>query len=160
MLAKLDAIRERLHKLVLVREIAASHRLDQMNHLRLQKKLTTWRRNNCCERNETLAVRQRRTQGRVCSVDNPGHFESKVYFELQRPPSPQEFTGSMWADVNRLREKILPPQSPQSDFSSRRSAARPPPQQLCSVSRVVVVNYAVEPETEDKDKRWEIPLLV
>ena len=33
--AELAAIRERIHKLILTREVAASHRLEQMRHLRL-----------------------------------------------------------------------------------------------------------------------------
>ena len=35
--AELAAFCEPMHKLILVREIAASHRLDQMHHLRLLK---------------------------------------------------------------------------------------------------------------------------
>ena len=37
--AKLEAIRERVNKLIMTREIAALHKLDEMQHLRLLKKL-------------------------------------------------------------------------------------------------------------------------
>ena len=33
--AELDTVPKRVHKLILVREVTASHRLDGMNHLRL-----------------------------------------------------------------------------------------------------------------------------
>ena len=63
--AKSAAIRERGHKLILVTEIAASHRLDQMRHFRLLEKLTAWRRNNGFDRIDILAERQRSILGRV-----------------------------------------------------------------------------------------------
>ena len=56
--AELAATRERVHKLILAREIAASYRLDQINHLRLQDKLAAWRRTNGFDRSEVLSKRQ------------------------------------------------------------------------------------------------------
>ena len=44
--AELPAIREHVHTLNLVREIAASHRLEQMDHLRRLKTIAFWQRNN------------------------------------------------------------------------------------------------------------------
>ena len=55
--AELAVIRERAHKLVLVREIAASRRLDKIHYLRLRGKLAVWRRNNGFDRSKALAER-------------------------------------------------------------------------------------------------------
>ena len=73
-------------------------------------------RNNGINRNEVLTERQRRTQGRVYSVDDPERWEVKMDFEPRRLPPPREFTESIWAEVNRLRHEILTPQTtPQYD---------------------------------------------
>ena len=115
--AELAAVRERVHKPIMVREIETSHRLDQMHHLRLLEKLAAWSRNNGFDRSEVLAERQRRTRGRVFLVDNPKHSEIEVHFEPRRPPSLREVIEGMWAVVNRLREETLSPQPPlQYDF--------------------------------------------
>ena len=71
--AELTAICERVQKLILVKENAASHRLDEIYHLQLLEKLVAWRRNNEFARSEVLTERKRRTRGRVCSVDDPKH---------------------------------------------------------------------------------------
>ena len=42
--AELNAVRKQARKLILVTEIVTSHRLDEMNHLRLREKLAAWRR--------------------------------------------------------------------------------------------------------------------
>ena len=77
--AELAAIRERVHKLILVREIVASHRFDQINHhFRLLEKLVAWRRRRSFDRSEVLAERQCRTQRRVCSVDDTDYCIIKV----------------------------------------------------------------------------------
>ena len=112
---------ERAHKLILVREIAASHRMDKIHHLRLLEKLAAWRKNDGFDRSEVLAEKQRRIQEHVCSVDGPKHSEVEMQFEPRRSPSPQELAKSMWAEVNRLKQ--LPPQPPQYDLSPRRSSA-------------------------------------
>ena len=79
--AKLAAIRESVHKLVLVKGIAVSHRLDQLHYLRLLEKLATWMTTNGFDRSEELAERERRIQGRVSSIDDPENSEIEVYFE-------------------------------------------------------------------------------
>ena len=77
--AELAATHERVHKLILVRDTAVSHRLEQMHHLLLLEKLTAWRRNDAFDRSEVLTEKQRRTQGCVYSVNDPEHcdFESR-----------------------------------------------------------------------------------
>ena len=74
------AIRERVHKIIMVRELIAFYRLDNMNQLRLQEKLAPWRRSNDFDKTEVMAERQHRTQGRVCSAEDPEHFGIEVYF--------------------------------------------------------------------------------
>ena len=67
----------------------------------------------------------------------------------------------MWAEVNRPKQEILPPQTlPQYDCPPQRSSARPPPHQPCSVSRVAIVKGTVEPERSDQNKRGKISLDV
>ena len=66
---ELAAIRERVHKLILGREIAVSYRLDQKHNLRLLEKLAAWRRKKRFDRSEILAERQRRIKGHVCLAD-------------------------------------------------------------------------------------------
>ena len=75
--AELAAIRERVHKITIVREIAASHRLDKMYHPRLEK-LAAWRRRNAFDRSEVLTERQRTIQERACPVDDPEHSKIDI----------------------------------------------------------------------------------
>ena len=81
--AESKAIRKHVRKLILVREIAASHRLEEINHLRLRKKLAAWRGYYGFDRigvhDEWL--RQHRSQGTVCLIDDPKHYQINVYFD-------------------------------------------------------------------------------
>ena len=104
---ELAAICKRVHKLILIIEIAPCHRLDKFHYFRLLEKLATWRRNNGFDRSEVLPERQRRIQWHACSVNDPEHSESEIYFESRWQPSPQELTESMWADVDWLRQELL-----------------------------------------------------
>ena len=67
--AEVEAICKRVRKLIIVREIAASHRIDEMNHLRLRKTLAVWKTNNDFDKIDVQDERQHRSQGHVCSVD-------------------------------------------------------------------------------------------
>ena len=84
--AEVALVRERVHKLTLVREIAAFHRSDKMHYLRLQERLAVGKKNNGFDRSEVLAERQRKIQGRVCSVDDPNNSKIEIYFEQWRLP--------------------------------------------------------------------------
>ena len=84
---ELDAIRKRLHTLIMVREVAGNYRLDEMNHLRLREKLTVWKINNGFDRIEVQDERQHRGQGHVCPVDDPNHCQTDVFFYPRRPPT-------------------------------------------------------------------------
>ena len=56
-----------------VRELVASDKLDQMDHFRQPEKLEAWRRSNGFDTSEVLVERKHKTQGHVCSVDDPEH---------------------------------------------------------------------------------------
>ena len=75
----------------------------------------------------------------MSSVDDQEYSKIEIYFELRQPPSPQEFTESMRAEVNQLRQELLqsPPPQQQHDFPPRQPSIRSPPQQLCYVYRVI-----------------------
>ena len=154
--AKLETICKRVHKLILGKEIAVSHRLGEMNDLRLLEKLAVWRRNNCFDRIEVQDESQHRSQGYVCSEDDTRNCQIDVYFDPRRPPTPQEFTENMRVAVNVLKQESRkscchsrPP--PQCDVPLRRPSTRSvrsPPQQPCSVSRMVTVRETVESAKE------------
>ena len=55
--ADLAAARERVHKLIGVKELDASHKLDEMNHLWLPEKLAVSRKINGFNRIEVLDER-------------------------------------------------------------------------------------------------------
>ena len=150
--AELTAICERVHMLILVREIAASHRLEQMYHLRLLEKVSVWRRNDGFDRNEVLAERQGRTQRHVYSVDGSEHCGIKVYFEPRRPPTSQKLITIMWTEMNQLRQEILPPQPPHHNLPPQRSPTRSLPQQPCSVPREISDKETMEPKEKDEGK--------
>lgn len=118
---KLNVIRKRVRKLILVREITSYHQLDQMIHLRLRVKLATCRRNNGFDRIEVQDEWwQQRSQAHACSVEDPKHFD------FRRLPTPREFTEILGAEVNVLKQEVMPLQ--------------PPPQQpYPAVSTVVTV---------------------
>ena len=98
--AELAAISERAHKLILVRKIAAFHRLEQMHHIRILEKLAVWR-----ERKVLMGVRYwSKTLGRVYSVENSKHCGIEVYFEPRRPPTPQDYTENISIVANRRRQ--------------------------------------------------------
>ena len=145
--AELTAICERVHMLILVRKIAASHKLEKMHHVRLLEKVAPWRRNDGFDRSEVLAERQRRTQRHVYSVDVSEHCGIKVYFEPRRPLTSQKTITNMWTEMNQLRQEILPPQPLHHNLPlARRSSTRSLPHQPCSVSRVISDKGTVQPK--------------
>ena len=87
--AELATIRERVHKLIRVRKIAAFHKLDQIRHFRLFEKLEAGKRDDGFDRKEVIVERQCRTLEHVCSVDVPEHPKIELYFDPWRPPTRQ-----------------------------------------------------------------------
>ena len=106
--AELAAIRERVHKLILFMEFDVSQ-IRSIAPTPTARKACSLEEKQHFVGSEVLAERQRRIQGHVCSVDNPEHDQIEVCFEPRRPPSPLEFIESMWSEVNRLRQELLPP---------------------------------------------------
>ena len=90
--AELKAISKRVRKLILVRDIYAPHRLNEISHHQMREKHATWRRNNGFGRIEVQDEWQHRSHGCVCSVDDPKHYRSNVYFDSRRSPRSQELT--------------------------------------------------------------------
>ena len=110
--AELTTVYKRVRKLNMVREVAVSDGLEEVNHLRLREKLAA-RRSYGYDRIDVQYGRwQRRNQGYVCSGDDPTHFQINVYSDCRRPPTPQESTESIWAEMNALKQEPMPLQPP------------------------------------------------
>ena len=76
---------KRIRKLGMLRKIVATHRLKELRHLRTVEKLVTWRRSNGFDR---------------CDLRG----ERWIHGPL--PPTPEETTASMWAEVYALKKVI------------------------------------------------------
>ena len=108
------------------------------------KKATARKREDSFNRNKIIAERHRRTLRRLYASGDPEHFQIGGHYDIRRPPTPEEFTEDMKAEVGTLGQELLlsqpPPQcglppprlpgqplSPKYDFPPRQSSARPPP---------------------------------
>ena len=76
---------KRIRKLGMLWKTAATHRLKESRHLRAVEKLAAWRRSNAFDQ---------------CDVHDGQWIHSPL------PPTPEETTASMWADVNALKKEI------------------------------------------------------
>ena len=85
MLAESREACKRKWKLSLLRRIVAIHRLKQLIHLRALEKLAAWRRSSRFDQ---------------CDVHNGQWVHSPL------PPTPEETTARMWADLNAWRKGI------------------------------------------------------
>ena len=87
-----DSERDRKRRRVLakVNETVAAHRLQQMKDLLALEKLATWRRMNGFDR----------------VVDGE---DSWFHGPRSLPPTPQEFTESLWSEMNTLKDAISMP---------------------------------------------------
>ena len=101
MQAELAVVRERVHKLVLIREFAASHKLEQILRVRVPKQAAAWKREDGFDRNEIIAERYRRTLRRLYAGDDPEPF-IEIQYNIRRLSTPEEFTEGMESEVNRL----------------------------------------------------------
>ena len=82
---ELAALRDRVNKRILVSKIAASHKVEQMRHLRLLERVGACKREDGfdIERNSCEAAQD---LGRVCSVDNPEHSEIEIFLTRDGRP--------------------------------------------------------------------------
>ena len=75
----------RIRKLSIMWKTVATHRLKELRHLRVVEKLAAWRSNGFDRRD----------------VHNGQWIHSPL------PPTPEETTATMWADVNALKKEVL-----------------------------------------------------
>ena len=75
---ELKALHARVWKLILVRVLAASHKLEKINHLRLLEKLRAWREKYGFDRTEVQSLWQHRSQGQMCPVNVSKHCQVNV----------------------------------------------------------------------------------
>ena len=85
MIAKSREVCKRLRKLGMSRKTVTTHRLKELRHLRAGEKLATWRRSYGFDR---------------CDVRDGQWVHSPL------PPTLEQTTASMWADLNALKEAI------------------------------------------------------
>ena len=107
MLAELAVVRERLHKLVLFRELATYHKLEQIRRVPMLEKQAALAREDGFDRIEVIAERHRRTVGSLYAGDDQKPFQIGVHYHTRRPPTRQEFAVDMKAVANRLRLELL-----------------------------------------------------
>ena len=67
-LAELVAVHEGMYKLSWVRELAESHKQEQMLSVGMREKAATWKREDGFDRSETIAERHHRTLRRRMPV--------------------------------------------------------------------------------------------
>ena len=85
MLDESRVVYKRIRKLDMLKKTVATHRLNELSRLRAVEKLAVWRRINGFDQ---------------CDVCDRQWIHSSL------PPTPEETTASMWADVNSLKKVI------------------------------------------------------
>ena len=110
-LKELVEISGRAPKLVLVRELATSDKLEQMQRVQMLEWQTTWMREIGFDRIETIAEMHEEALRRLHADFDPGPVYTRLY-NARRPPTPEEFTLGMKVEVKRLRMERLPSNPP------------------------------------------------
>ena len=85
-----EKARKRRQILAKVTETVAAYRLQQMKDLQAREQLATWRKMNGFDR----------------VADGEDNW---FHGPLSLPPTPEEFTESMWSEMNALRDAISMP---------------------------------------------------
>ena len=80
-LAESEQARKHRQKLANVTEIVAAYRLKELQHFQAREQLATWRRTHSYDRNDS-------------------------WMHGTHPISPQEFTASLWSDLQELKDAI------------------------------------------------------
>ena len=75
MFTDLAAVRKRVHKLILVRDLATFNKLEQMQYVRMLKRQATRTQEDSFDRIKVMAEKQRRTLELLCSEHDPEHFQ-------------------------------------------------------------------------------------
>ena len=94
MLKELAEIRGRVHRLIRVRELAASHLLEQMRRVRMLEKRAAWKREGGSDTIDVVAERHEDTLRCLHAGFDPEHFYTGLYDD-RRPPTSKEFTLDM-----------------------------------------------------------------
>ena len=80
-LAESEQARKHRQKLAKVTEIVAAYRLKELQHFQAREQLATWRRTHSYDCNDS-------------------------WMHGTHPISPQEFTASLWSDLQELKDAI------------------------------------------------------
>ena len=124
-----------MRKLIRVRELTVSHKLEQMRSVRMLEQRATWMRENGFDRIEVKADRHEETLRHMHAGFDPQPFYARLH-SPRRPPTPEEFTLDMIVEVESLRLELLLSQPLLPQLLPRQSPAQPPQQQPCSVCRM------------------------
>ena len=109
----------RVRKLSMVWKTVATHQRKEINHLRALEKLAAWRRGHGFDGCDVFDRQWKVSSNeRVCSGDDSNHSQIDVDFCSRMPPSPENNTASMRANVNDFKEEALLSQPPQPSSGS------------------------------------------
>ena len=103
-----------MRKLNRVKELVASHKLEQVRRVRMLEKKAVWKRKGGFVRIEIIAERHEETLRHLHAGFDPEPFYTGLY-DARRPPTPKKFTLVIKVEVIRLRLELLlsGPLSPQ-----------------------------------------------
>ena len=98
MVSELATTRGRVRKLIQVRELAASHKLEQMQGVRMLEKQAAWKRDGGFDKIEVIAKMHEQTLRCLHAGFDSECFNTGLY-NPRRPFIPQEFTLDMNVEV-------------------------------------------------------------
>ena len=131
MLIATAKIRVHVRKHFQVRELAATHTLEQMRRVRMLEKQVAWEREGGFDRIDTITEIHKETLRRLHTGFDPGSVYAGIYND-RRPPTPEEFTLDMNVGVESLRMELLMSEQPPPQYDlpprARRSPVPPPPE--------------------------------
>ena len=103
--AALRATRERVCELIRDKELASSHQLEQMRHVRMLEKQAAWKREGSFDRIEIVAEIHEQTLRRLHAGFNSEPLHSGLYNSRRRPTT-EDFRADMNVEVGSLRLEI------------------------------------------------------
>ena len=101
-MADLAAFRGCKHKLIRASKLAALDKLEQMLQAQMLEQHATWKRYTDFDRIDIITERHEKTLRRLYAGFDPDSFHIGLRY-TQRPPTPEEFTVDMKANMKRLR---------------------------------------------------------
>ena len=115
-LAESRQARKRLRKLGKVTETIAAYRLKEMTHLQAVEKLATWRG--------------------ACGFDRLVEGDGS-WVHGTRPPTPEEFTPSLWSDLKELKDAISMPRQKVRNLISKIEQGKVSDEEFAMIKRFV-----------------------